>query len=782
LLHQGNSAKALMLVEEGERQQGHDHGESAWKLRLLKSEALLTTGQADRAIAELAKNGEPETAGLRAIKKIRLGHAHMVKGEYSWAEVLLSAAFAEAHAAGAVEVEAEAAAFRGACLIRLNRIQEGEAQLHSAIAQARQARNGYLESGALINIAFLRQRQFRYDEAAQGFRRLVPLTEHHARAQYPFVLLNLSTCLARLGQFDEALNYLGKAVAEADASQARVSLQAALGETGNIHLLRGDPDKALPFLRRAQEVAESLKRHVDAAIWAGNLAIAHTMLAQWSEAERSNEVAARIKTSYKTGNLVYNTLNAARIALGREEYRRAGDLFRAALAASPEDPSIRWDAHAGLGTVAFALDDRNGAFTHFDSALAVIEKTRANLLATESKITLLSRLIRFYRDYVESLAREGQVERALAVADSSRTQLLPGGASFGTRRATAAQYRDAARRRGEVFLSYWLAPARSYVWVVTGSEVACVPLAANDSEIAKLANAYRASIEEGAADPMRFRNPAGRSLYDVLVRPVRKWIPPGARVVVVPDGALHNLNFETLPIYEEKGSGRYLIEELAISVAPSLPVAAPPRPERLRSILLIGDPPQADPEFPRLRHAGSEIDGIAARFTGTAIVHRGASATPAAFRAARAGEFSAIHFAAHAVANRESPLDSALILAPDDSGYKLYARDLEDAALRAELVTISSCKSAGARVYSGEGLVGFAWALLRSGARNVIAGLWDVNDRSTGEMMAAFYAKLAEGAVPQIALRDVKLRLVQSSGNFRKPYYWGPFQHYTASR
>ena len=148
-------------------------------------------------------------------------------------------------------------------------------------------------------------------------------------------------------------------------------------------------------------------------------------------------------------------------------------------------------------------------------------------------------------------------------------------------------------------------------------------------------------------------------------------------------------------------------------------------------------------------------------------MRRGADATPFAFRHARPRRFSTIHFAAHAAANRESPLDSALILASHEGTYKLYARDLNESSLDADLVTISACRGAGARVYSGEGLVGFAWALLRGGARNVIAGLWDVNDLSTAQLMDALYAGLAANARPETALREAKLTLIRSATNFR---------------
>jgi CHAT domain-containing protein len=138
-----------------------------------------------------------------------------------------------------------------------------------------------------------------------------------------------------------------------------------------------------------------------------------------------------------------------------------------------------------------------------------------------------------------------------------------------------------------------------------------------------------------------------------------------------------------------------------------------------------------------------------------------------------------IHFSAHGEANAQSPLDSAILLSPgQDRAYKLYARDVIDSPLNANLVTISACHSAGARVYSGEGLVGFAWAFMRAGAHYVVAGLWDITDSSTPAVMDEFYGAIRAGKSPPDALRAAKLSMLHSETNFRKPYYWGPFQIY----
>ena len=100
--------------------------------------------------------------------------------------------------------------------------------------------------------------------------------------------------------------------------------------------------------------------------------------------------------------------------------------------------------------------------------------------------------------------------------------------------------------------------------------------------------------------------------------------------------------------------------------------------------------------------------------------------------------------------------------------------------LNADLVTLSACRSAGARMYSGEGLVGLSWAFLRAGAGSVVAGLWDVTDMSTAKLMADFYAQLVKNVPPTEALRQAKLHLLHSNNAYKKPFYWGPFQLYTS--
>ena len=138
---------------------------------------------------------------------------------------------------------------------------------------------------------------------------------------------------------------------------------------------------------------------------------------------------------------------------------------------------------------------------------------------------------------------------------------------------------------------------------------------------------------------------------------------------------------------------------------------------------------------------------------------------------------------AHAVASSQVPLDSAVILSPQENkdSFKLYARDIIQHSLRARLVTVSACYGAGTRSYNGEGLIGLSWAFLRAGARNAIGALWEVNDASTPQLMDYFYAELQKGRSPDVGLRTANSSLLRSNKILKKPFYWAPLQLYGTS-
>ena len=101
--------------------------------------------------------------------------------------------------------------------------------------------------------------------------------------------------------------------------------------------------------------------------------------------------------------------------------------------------------------------------------------------------------------------------------------------------------------------------------------------------------------------------------------------------------------------------------------------------------------------------------------------------------------------------------------------------------LDADLVVLSACNSALGREVVGEGLVGFAHAFLRTGARSVLVSQWSVPDRATLEFMTAFYGawqgeKLSRADALAQARRQLRdYRDADGRRPYVHPYYWAPF-------
>ncbi len=58
----------------------------------------------------------------------------------------------------------------------------------------------------------------------------------------------------------------------------------------------------------------------------------------------------------------------------------------------------------------------------------------------------------------------------------------------------------------------------------------------------------------------------------------------------------------------------------------------------------------------------------------------------------------------------------------------------------------------------------------------MLATLWQVNDRSTLELMRSFYGHLGDdGGDRARALARAQREMRATDGRFRHPYYWAPF-------
>ena len=73
---------------------------------------------------------------------------------------------------------------------------------------------------------------------------------------------------------------------------------------------------------------------------------------------------------------------------------------------------------------------------------------------------------------------------------------------------------------------------------------------------------------------------------------------------------------------------------------------------------------------------------------------------------------------------------------------------------------------------AGDELLGLVRGFLYAGARSMVVSLWDVHDKTTAELMTAFYQGVASGQTLAASLRSAMLSLKTQRAH---PYYWAPF-------
>jgi CHAT domain-containing protein len=732
-------------------------------------------------------------------------------------------------AIGDIDLALERQIWAAIANIRLHNYDEAE----KLIAQANQS---CLDAsrppcGELFNVrGSMEVERGNYEQSRPFFSK--SLSVAHLRRQ-PFLeawaLLNLTHVALLEEHFEEAIDYADETYRVASNIGAQRIMLSSQGNLGWATYKTGDSDKALILFLDAQQRARTLGSSVDEIVWlttSGNVYVdqgkyqvakdsyqkaldlarrtdhkeqisdAITSLAfvtaQLGELDLasaySSEAIALARANNNRVDELYPLLARAQILARQGNAQQAEQIF-SEIASDPKvDPSLKWETQHEVANLYSDQKSTDKAQAAYRTALVTFETARSSLQHEDIRLPFLANASSLYQDYIRFLLSEKKPAEALSVADHARARTLAEGlGQLRKNESVLPRALDAqriARNAGGPILYYSLGAKQSYLWAITSQRTSLFQLPPA-SEIEAAVRRYRKALET-PKEPTESQNSDGLALYQMLVAPAQPVLGKAAKVFIIPDGSLNALNFEALLASDPEP--HYWIEDVTLANASSLRLlerAGHGTRADKRRMLLIGNPVAASPEFGTLPQATREMENIRKRFPASdRQVLAESAATPAAYLAGKPEQFAYIHFVAHGIASRLSPLDSAIVLskpAPTDDAFRLYARDIIHSPLHADLVTISSCYGAGSRAYSGEGLVGLSWAFLRAGAHNVIGALWDVSDASTPRLMDEMYAAIQKGKPPAEALRQAKLSLLHSNDSFRRPFYWAPFQFYTGS-
>ncbi len=646
-----------------------------------------------------------------------------------------------------------------------------ERDLRLALQKSQQPRTTARAWGALGK---LRGQQERYDEAIEANGKALAIaTENSDTALALFSRTNLGWLYVASGDYDRAVDVLSAV----DAENARLGRKnervVALMQLGNAYLDRQQYSPAANYYRQALAIAEELNSPARDTLLE-NLARAAFGAQDFDTARRLNDQAQQVRQARGDVEALQRTrVTSARILEKLGRGAEAETIYQGVVAGA-KSRTARLEALVFLAEYHANNRQRASAEKEFRRALALSEEARGELKSDELRLAFTTTLDALVNDFIEFLIVDGRPTDALRVAESSRARALSDGLGLPRTEQTRVEFRAAARERGTI-LSYWLTPKISFLWVITPDSISALKLAP-EGEINAAIDAYQADLA-GPRGTLEMSAAHGARLWSMLVEPaggVR-----GQNVMIVADKHLNALNFETLVISTPRP--HYWIEDVTIVTASSVQLLAKAGgPPAAQSMLLVGNPLQADPALPALSWAADEVQRVGAHFRDRTLLD-GVRATPRAYAAAASPRYGYVHFVAHGVSGGNHALDSAIVLGRDANGYKLYARDILRHRIGAKLVTISSCHGAGQRAYAGEGLVGLAWAFLRAGAHQVIAALWEVSDSATPQLMDAMYAGIERGETPAAALRAAKLNLLRSKSVYRRPLYWAPFVLYSGA-
>jgi CHAT domain-containing protein/Tfp pilus assembly protein PilF len=795
----GDLSSALATADQGLQTFSGDQIAN-FKFLVLKAQILQWQTKNEEVLRLLSTAPPPELSqGEFAIRaKALQGLAFAFLGDHEKAEALLNSAYALAER-NAPEMRSLVILYKGNQAKKEHQPSLAEEYYQQALQLTEQYHQPFIEMSAKGSLGEVATGATRFDDAFQWYMKSLDLADStQARLVKNILLGDMAWNYQQLGDIDKAISYFDQQQKQGLESLGQEQIQALaythMGETyvyqGNYSAAKDSYEKALAIVLKMQREKRSGEQLFIEQL-SDDLAELDLEMGAVEKAEQHFRRSSQLDPC-----LPGTVLVSGKIAAAHHSFKEAVSLLRQLTEPGSEHQCIhwdkqleldnqfvRWDAQAELAR-AYSSEGLPGlAKDHFESLIHQVEETRSSLRMDDHRLPFSFHANRYYDDYVNFLVQTGQRRLAFQVTEFSRGRALAAGIGLKAPRQPTDISIEAIqaflRKNGKIILSYWLTPTSSYLWLISGSQFQLFTLP-SDHVIEDKSAEYTKLVQSARnADVLETQ---GQALYHDLIEQAAKFIPHNAEVVIIPDGALDKLNFETLRVPNPQP--HYWITDVIpeITSSTSLLLSSRKNGQRPgRTLLSIGNV-QGTEDYPALPHAGEEMQKVQAHFPPEQVVPiSGPDATPSVYASEHPEKYAYIHFATHGTASELSPLESAIILSPNaQHSFKLYARDIVRIHLNAKIVTISACYAAGTRAYSGEGLVGLAWAFLKAGAHQVVAGLWEVDDRVAANLMDDFYTGLEKESANK-ALRNAKLKLVNSDSVYSRPYYWASLQLYTGS-
>ena len=405
------------------------------------------------AMAAFAAAGEPAEAAIEGITtaiRLRLSARHA-----AGLEVLASAA-AHAEASGREDLKIRVAALKGNLESRLGRYAEGIPNIRAALDAAVKLQNPALAGEIYQRLADAIERSSDFSKGAATNREGIAFCEERDAAGGIVACLTcMSWILVRGGEWEQSAAACRR-ILESPACNP-VTRAVAIGNTGLVHVMRGELRKGEPLLVEADALARRLEHALMEFIARWGLAMCDAANdAHDAAAEKCRAILARWRqTDERHASMPIHRWAASCFArVGDQQGLRAcADAFGEAAAAFSHAEPLSGLAHV-LGEIALLEGDVTKAVEQFEHAIALLEgmqlprervETQLRAAAACAAAGLSEKAIAHAREAARGAERLG----ARPLLDASANQLRALGAAVqgalgprGAKRATQAGLTD----------------------------------------------------------------------------------------------------------------------------------------------------------------------------------------------------------------------------------------------------------------------------------------------------------------------------------------------------
>ncbi|MGA9061357.1 MAG: tetratricopeptide repeat protein [Terracidiphilus sp.] len=715
----------------------------------------------------------------------------------------------------------------GAVCYDMGEKQKAVAYWRRALPGLRQTSDRDGEAMALNNIGYVDYDLGEFAQALDSYNHALPLwTASGDRSGEALTLNNLGMVAHRLGEQQKALDYLNRALPICRQSGERGGEVRALSNIGDVYRDLGELQKALKSYNQALPLAAAMSNplmeasvfhslmlvqrtpHSPLAIFFGKQAV--SLLQQMRVNMQGLDQQSQSSFLSSNGDYYHDLANLL-IDQGRlPEAQQVLDLLKQ----QEYSDYVRGEAAKTLSPLALTPAEKQAEDDYVNSTRQIV-----SLGEQWSQLKNMASRTPEQEQQFQQLSEQLNLASKGLNDYYARLYMLFGENSDANKQVADVKgdvslLKQTIARMPHTVALYTLVGGDRYgVIVITGSTAAAREYAITQKDL----NQKVASFQQALRDPHSDAKPLAHELYKILVGPIKADLDQAQAQTLVwsLDGALRYVPMAAL--YDGK---QYMVERYStVTITPASIAHLSDKPDVSNlSVVAMGISRQYEEALPALPAVVAELDeivkdaqvqGANGVLPGTILLN--SAFTEKAMESQLGGQHNLVHIASHFVFRPGDDSQSYLLLAGKEEGgggFHLTVGDFRDdqnlSLDSTDLLTLSACETGmSGSASNGREVDGLGTTAQLKGAKAVISSLWEVNDASTGALMADFYKRWVdgEGKVTKVeALRQAQLDLLQgkvspqsgASGRgvdvvenkpgqqtrpagYAHPYYWAPF-------